>query len=344
MTYHRTRFTPAFSFSAPSFRAISHSLALYAAMMAFAAPASGCSLASREAAPVENTPTPSTPSAPATTPALTQAARTQTIHSGSTNARGTNTQSANTQPNAETPTADSRMRIITIESTLEVAHTARALRNIRALVEELGGYVESSDIANENAYFASIVARVPKAKLREFRTGQSRLGELAREQERSEDITNQYVDLDARMRNAQREEERLLDLLEHRTGALADILTVERELARVRETVEGMQAQLRGMASQVEFVKVSIALQSPVPAYTAPTDLERITESFKEGIACARWFVVGLTQLILTAGPTLLILALLFAPVLWWAVRKVRKTFFPKRTKAGPNENATAAE
>ena len=76
----------------------------------------------------------------------------------------------------------------------------------------------------------------------------------------TEDVTKAYFDTDARLRNAKRMEERLLEMLEKNTGKVSDLLQVEKELARVREQIEQMQGELKYYDALVQYATVTMSL------------------------------------------------------------------------------------
>ncbi len=86
------------------------------------------------------------------------------------------------------------------------------------------------------------------------------LGELKNQTLGTEDVTKQYFDTDSRLKNARVMEQRLIDILETKTGKVADLLEVERELGRVRAQIEEMQGALKYMDAQVAFATVTITL------------------------------------------------------------------------------------
>ena len=73
-------------------------------------------------------------------------------------------------------------------------------------------------------------------------------------------MTKAYFDTDARLKNAQVMEQRLIDMLKTKTGKVSDLLQVEKELGRVREEIEKMQGELKYWDSQVQFATVTISL------------------------------------------------------------------------------------
>ena len=83
--------------------------------------------------------------------------------------------------------------------------------------------------------------RVPPGRFVELLVTAQRLGEVRRVISDSQDVSEEYYDVEARIRNKQQEETRLLAHLQDSTGKLDEILAVERELARVRGEVEQVQ-------------------------------------------------------------------------------------------------------
>ncbi|MEO1614518.1 MAG: DUF4349 domain-containing protein [Planctomycetota bacterium] len=120
--------------------------------------------------------------------------------------------------------------------------------------------------------------RVPVENYRQVMTGIGSLGFAKRKEERTEDVTEAYVDLEARISNKQTLEARLVTMLGERSGKLSDLLELERELARVREEVERMQGRLRVLQDQTSLATIELTVSERLtyepPA--APTLGDRI--------------------------------------------------------------------
>ena len=118
--------------------------------------------------------------------------------------------------------------------------------------------------------------RVPVDRFEDFVRQISRLGEVRTSHIGSQDVTEEYFDLEARIRNKQEEEKRLLKHLADSTGKLEDILKVEHELTRVRGEIEQMQGRLRFLANQTEMSTVTITateLKNDTPPAAEPVTL-----------------------------------------------------------------------
>jgi hypothetical protein len=152
-------------------------------------------------------------------------------------------------------------------ATLEVDALAPALDRAHQLAARLGGFVAATDAraGASQPRIASLELRVPAARFDELAQGLGAIGRLEHVQISTEDVGEEYTDVAARVANGRRMEGRLLDLLASRTGRLQDALTVERELARVREEVERYEARLRYLQARTAMSRVTLSLHEPVP-------------------------------------------------------------------------------
>jgi hypothetical protein len=142
---------------------------------------------------------------------------------------------------------------------------------ILGLIQEHGGFLAQSDQIGQTSVQrqATWRVRVPADHFDAFVSAVSRLGEVRENHVSSQDVTEEYVDIEARIRNKQEEEKRLLKHLSDSTGKLEDILSVERELSRVRGEIEQMQGRLRFLANRAELSTITITA-SEFRNYTPP--------------------------------------------------------------------------
>src|SRR4029077_4332350 len=105
-----------------------------------------------------------------------------------------------------------------------------------------------------------VVVKIPPTNLDRFLQEVRGLGELKNQTLGSEDVTKAYFDTDARLKNARVMEQRLIEMLKTKTGKVADLLEVEKELGRIREKIEKMQGDLKYWDTQVQFATVTVSL------------------------------------------------------------------------------------
>jgi hypothetical protein len=208
---------------------------------------------------------------------------------------------------ASTASGVDRKIIYTANVELAVESFSGMPDRVIALVKQYDAYVAGSSLSGstgENRR-GTWTIRVPVARFDEFVNASKGLGELVNVSTGSRDVSEEYYDVDARIRNKTKEEERLLKLLEERPGKLEDVIAIERELSRVREELERMQGRMRVLAdlTSLTTVELSIVEIRDYEPPQAPTLATRIRRTFGESLATLQ-----------TAGETMLLAAVGTAP------------------------------
>jgi len=160
------------------------------------------------------------------------------------------------------PALANRKLIRNAEVQLEIVSFDDAVQKITAFANEERGYVAttSSEKQANGKLKGEIVVKVLPENLDHFLQKVRTLGDLKNQTLGTEDVTKAYFDTDARLKNARVMEQRLIEMLKTKTGKVADLLQVEKELGRVREEIEKMQGELKYWDSQVQFATVTISL------------------------------------------------------------------------------------
>jgi hypothetical protein len=167
-------------------------------------------------------------------------------------------------------TPQERVVIYNAQLSLEANDIQGTLQKIRALAEGYGGYVASSSRSTYGVQArADIAIRVPKDKFQAAIQQIETYGQVLDEGTTSEDITQQYIDLKARLNNMQRQEERLREILDM-AKTVDEILRVESELERVRGEIDSLQGQINYLEGNVEMSLISVTLTEPAPPFTPP--------------------------------------------------------------------------
>jgi Domain of unknown function (DUF4349) len=153
--------------------------------------------------------------------------------------------------------------------TIEVDDARAASDSLVATVKSAGGYVgqllEHEDSLGVRS--VSMQVRVPADRFEDSMRQFEPLGKILQKQITTRDVTEEFVDTDAKVRNLKRTEERVLDHL-NRTAKLEDILQVEQELSRYRERIEQMEGRLRFLNNRVAFSTIQITIQEKAKAGT----------------------------------------------------------------------------
>lgn len=159
------------------------------------------------------------------------------------------------------------MIIRTGHASVEVDNVDEAANKVRALAASLGGHVANSQFegGEHNVRSATLELKIPAARYDEAVTRLTTIGDVESVNSTSEDVGEEFVDVTARVENARRLEQRLIQLLENRTARLADVLAVERELARVREEIERAEGRLRYLRTRAAMSTLTVLVHEDEP-------------------------------------------------------------------------------
>lgn len=233
-----------------------------------------------------------------------------------------------------------RKIIYNVAMHLIVKDTDEAFAGIQRLAKEMGGFVSESNVWREDTFRrGTITIRVPVGQLDDA-LAQLRALALDVESENidSQDVTEEYVDLEARLTNERRTEAELLELLESRseTGKTQDILEVHRELGNVRAQIEQIEGRIRYLEnlSAMAMVRITVtpdALLQPIdvagwrPQGTARDAIRMLLRTLQFfADAAIVFFLYILPTLIVIAIPVLALILLIRA--IWRRVRRKRET------------------
>lgn len=200
------------------------------------------------------------PSKPASAPAPQQAAK-----------AGAATSQAADQAQQNLPSLD-RMIIRTVTMNLAVGNVQETFRQVEQLVGEQRGYLAGSQIRQDgDRMMATMTLRVP-ADPATYQMTLERLRGLAErvvdEQAQAQDVTEEYVDIESRLRNLRATEESLLALL-GKAQRIEDIINIQRELTNVRGQIEQIQGRKQALERRAEMATINLTLRE-VGAFSRP--------------------------------------------------------------------------
>ncbi len=152
-----------------------------------------------------------------------------------------------------------RMLIWRARLSLEVANVSDAVSQVREIAEQAGGYVESKSEEQK----ARVVLRVPVEALTPAMSSLEDVGRVIRRSISSDDVTERYVDTEARLQTMIALRDRLQALLD-RAENVSQVLTVERELSRVQSDIDAMEARLRSLRAQVDLATIEVSISRRV--------------------------------------------------------------------------------
>ncbi|MEG4046986.1 DUF4349 domain-containing protein [Microcoleus sp. Pol17_C1] len=160
---------------------------------------------------------------------------------------------------------------------------------------------------------ASVEIRVPQERLETTLEALAKLGTVENRSLTAEDVTDQLVDSEARLRNLRKSEEMVLKIME-RSGSVGDVLKAAQELSNIRESIERIDAQLKSLRNQVAYSTISLTLEAAVSAQQTqePSLGLRVQETWGKATHSVGELTLGLFSLgiwLLAYSPYLLLIA-----------------------------------
>jgi hypothetical protein len=191
------------------------------------------------------------------------------------------------------------MVIRTGAATIQVDSIGPAMARVRALAAQMGGFVANASLAagGEQVRSATLELKVPTGRYDDLVNALSPIGRVETVNVSAQDVGEEYVDVAARQANAHRLEERLVTLLATRTGKLDDVLSVERELARVREEIERYEGRMRWLKAHAAVSTLTLTVHEPAPVIGTSPAANPVADAFRQAwrncVAVVAWLVAA---------------------------------------------------
>ncbi len=208
----------------------------------------------------------------------------------------------------ETRITASRKIITTSDLGIEVDDATSAVEAISKLAQEAGGFVSSSSVYdsyyNENTRKEGhITIHVPQSGFTSVLGEIESLGRVTSESTSGRDVTEEYIDLNASFANLERQEVRLMEIL-NMTATVEEVLSVEKELERVRGEIESLAGRLNYLNERVEFSTINVHVFEPRPITYAWGLRDSLSDSVQGFISTVNTMIVFIGYIL----PVLIIL------------------------------------
>lgn len=216
------------------------------------------------------------------------------------------------------------------ELQLESDTPEEAQQKITGVAEGKGGYIvttqKSSNPRTGIGETVNMTLRVPSEKFNETLDEIRKTGSrVISESITGEDITDQFVDMQARLRSEKALEQQILEILK-RANTVQEALNVQRQLADVRGKIEQMEGKLRQWDKLASLSTIKVTLQTPT-AISGSSEgfFYRLKDSISTGLDGALSFILGFITVLITILPFLLLVVLPIFLLLRYFWRKTKK-------------------
>jgi polyhydroxyalkanoate synthesis regulator phasin len=231
---------------------------------------------------------------------------------------------------ASTPIQPKKI-IYKADATLNCENLDKATQRLLGKVKALGGYVGDASTSGARGAIreATYTVRVPVDRYQDLIKALPGIGELEGSSQKAQDVSEEFYDAQARLKNKYVEESRLIDLLKNRSARVSDILVVEKELSRVREEIERIEGRIRYLANQADVSTVTVTLREVkdfVPQ-GSPSLRTRTGRAFGGSIDSMKDVGSSLLLIAVAAAPWVLPLAI----IVWIGWRLANRKLKPVR-------------
>lgn len=205
------------------------------------------------------------------------------------------------QASASTQDNQAPKLIKTANLTLRVENVERSLEQVSEILSRQQGDMLSLDDqrpqgrGDRDGYLLTL--RVPQANLTDSIKDLEKLGTIQRRSIKAQDVADQIVDAQARLKNLRQSEEVVLKIMD-RSGSISDVLSASKELSSIRETIERIDAQLQSLKTRVAFSTINLRIESVGRSTQPPIGVGlQLQEAWKRSTSAMGNLTVGLLRL-----------------------------------------------
>lgn len=179
---------------------------------------------------------------------------------------------------------------------LVLPEVEEAVAKIEELIKGTAGYIQEASIWEDNRQMrGTLILRVPAGNLDQVLPRIEALGQLERKSVTGNDVTEEYYDTEARKKTLEKQEKRLLELMD-RAKTVKEMLEIENELARIRGEIESFQARIKVLDNLTSLATVSIELRSPRGISSGGTLKDPLGQRLKAGWALGLNSMIGFVE------------------------------------------------
>jgi hypothetical protein len=234
--------------------------------------------------------------------------------------------------------ADPDQKVIrTAGINLDVANVSSGLEQLKGIATAHGGYTGSLSAGTryDDRKYATLTMRVPAAAFDAAVADTKKLGTLTSESQAAEDVTEEYVDLQARRTALAGQLAQYTRIME-RAGNVSEVLDVQVQIERVQVEIDRIDGRVKYIDNRVEYATITVSLVEPEPV-GGGVRLSFVSV-INQGIAGFLAVGSGLVIVLISLIPVFILAALVYFGYRWWKQRKAGPVKQPEEKKTGGGE------
>ncbi len=228
------------------------------------------------------------------------------------------------QPTENTSPQDKRMIIRTGTMSIENDSFDETETKAKEIAKNMGGFITNStaQVNQSGKKQGTLTIRVQADKYDALLAELAKTGKVMSQNITGRDVTEEYVDAEARLKTQRELETRLLQLLAEKTANLTAVVEVEQKLANVRENIEKTEGRMRMLKDQASYSTITLSIYEPAILNTSSGgffyELER---GFEKGLTGFTKVLAGIITFVIAMAPILAILGF----IIYMVIRYIRK-------------------
>lgn len=189
-----------------------------------------------------------------------------------------------------------RKKAARIDIELQTSDISMAEKEITSLIDENNGYITSNRIDRKDSVSGTIVARIPSNNSSNFVSQIENLGKIESKTTTVDDVTDQYSEIEAELRNRRQELNRLEQLLDQ-TENVSELIQVEERLSTVRSRIDYLEERKARLDTRVEYDEVTVRMSEPTLFNTGFEPKQTISDAYRGFFNSLTLLIVGIGYL-----------------------------------------------
>ncbi|MGA7797594.1 MAG: DUF4349 domain-containing protein [Methanoregula sp.] len=211
--------------------------------------------------------------------------------------------------------------IRTADISLEVSNVTGAAAAVEAIGTSAGGYVSTTNIGTDytGQPTGTVVLRIPADQFDSTLSGVKAIGTVTSISTQGQDVTAEYVDVQARITSYQNQIAQYNAIMKNATD-VEDVLAIQQQIDTVQTSLDQVTGQMKYLNSQVDYATITVSLQEPAPV--GGTQGHDFVTAINEGIAGFFGVIDAIIVVIISIIPLLIIAGVAYAGYRFWKGRR----------------------
>ena len=242
--------------------------------------------------------------------------------SGTVSKEAATDQSGGTATSPSIPQSPKMIKTANISIEVGKGEFEKKFEEAAMVADQVGGYVTKSDTSGQKGELISgtVTLRVPSKRFEDAIKRVKKLGKVQKAATGGEDVSEEYVDLQSRLKNYKAQEEALIALMA-KAQSVQDTLTVQQQLTSVQEQIEIITGRLNYLQNRTDFSTIDVTVEEP-GAVVPETDEWGFITALSTAARAFLWTINAIIIIVGAVAPIIILAAAVFFLIRWLIKRR----------------------